>query len=486
MRARRDCAAEHVRRALITPAERASRRRERVARSAGLAAAGKIAWSESNEKLRKLGTLSFGIPAGVADDGFNTCPAKGACAGWCYARQGFYVWPHVADALERNLTIVRAGYDRFVAIAIADLRERRPKTVRVHDSGDFFEVEYLRAWFTVAATLPKIVFYAYTKMHWRFATMFANGMPRNFRVVQSFGGQDDERIDLAKPHARVFVSHEDREVAGYVDGTVTDAPAIAGVVKIGLVYHSGGRHLTLSQERALRVFPILSNEEPQPVSDSLPILFDCAPRAARMLKSRCAEDWYLANGGAIKKLDALSSLAKCAKCPVGQQHRQEIADGVASAPLPPMKAAQAHATNDAEAAARRERIRAENRRVLDVASKSVSPEPAPRPSTAPRSTKGERVIGKCSSCGNKNKRLPADGVCRKCRRGEGVEPAAPAPVAKAARSAKKAAPARGESLGTLVTYLELLDQIDVFESAHPGVIEGAQVLLKRITSRGAR
>lgn len=251
----RDYAEEHRGRKLISDEDRAAREAKRAARNAEMVAAGEIAWSTGNEKLRKLGILSFGIPAGGAKDGFNTCPAKGACASWCYARQGFYVWPHVSAAHERNLAIVRGDLERFVQLALRDLGIRkRPKVVRVHDAGDFFSAAYLKAWLTIARRLPQITFYAYTKMFHRLKKDFALA-PRNFRIIQSLAGQDDAHANLGFPHARVFVSHEEREAAGYVDGTQSDEPAINGAVRIGIVYHSGGKKLTEAQASGLRVLP---------------------------------------------------------------------------------------------------------------------------------------------------------------------------------------------------------------------------------------
>ena len=252
----RDYAQEHRFRKAITPEAREAREKKRDAKNAVKIAAGEIAWSVGNRKLRKLGTIGFDIPAGVAKDRFNTCPAKGECAAWCFARQGFYVFPHVRAAHERNLAIVRGDLDRFVGLAVRDLttRFRKIETVRVHDSGDFFSAPYLNAWFLVAKACPEKRFYAYTKMFAKLAATFAK-TPPNFWIVQSFGGVDDAKVNLARPHARVFVSHADRVMAGYVDGTETDRPAMDGVVKIGLVYHSGGRKLTDSQASALRVLP---------------------------------------------------------------------------------------------------------------------------------------------------------------------------------------------------------------------------------------
>ena len=253
-----------------------------------------IHWSTSNRKLMKLQTIGFGIPAGVSEEtGFNTCPAKGACASYCYARQGFYVHERVRATRERNLRIVRRDLDRFVKMAVLDLssfekglKDRRalwayhrigvprprwakvgrpmgrapleepPKAlvVRVHDSGDFFSADYLRAWYTIAKTLPKVTFYAYTKQFFRLQPLIWWGRPSNFRIIQSIGGRDDDKINKRLPHARVFINHEDRERMGYVDGTETDLPAILGERQIGLCYH-GSRPLRENERKALLVLP---------------------------------------------------------------------------------------------------------------------------------------------------------------------------------------------------------------------------------------
>ncbi len=66
MKQSRNYAEEHRQRKKITPADRVRREKKRAGRNAALVDAGKIAWSTGNEKLKKLGIVSFGIPAGVA------------------------------------------------------------------------------------------------------------------------------------------------------------------------------------------------------------------------------------------------------------------------------------------------------------------------------------------------------------------------------------------------------------------------------------
>lgn len=208
----------------------------------------KISLSDSNSKLVKTskgGTykiLTFGIPADTKVDGFNTCPGAKACRAVCYAKQGFYIMPNVAKAKSDNLNASRQ--ESFVPNMIAEIKRRRTfNTIRIHDAGDFYSQEYYNKWCDIARALPNHIFYAYTKsLHLDLYT----GKPENLRIIQSLGGRYDSRVDLSRSHSRIFSSHEAANNAGYEDGNATDAPAIEGVVKIGLVYH-GNRSLTLPQ-----------------------------------------------------------------------------------------------------------------------------------------------------------------------------------------------------------------------------------------------
>jgi hypothetical protein len=201
-----------------------------------------IKWVRHNRKLAKLATIGFGIPAFRSLDGFKTCPMAGPCSGPCYARQGTYNWPATVKAREHNLALVRGDLAEFVKQAILDLSSSRAETVRIHDSGDFFSQEYLGAWIEIAVKTPSKIFYAYSKslhLDW-------SKLPSNFRITFSQGGLMDDAIDKSKPHSRIFSTVEAREHAGYVDGNVSDLPAIEGDIKIGLVYH-GVKKMTPAQ-----------------------------------------------------------------------------------------------------------------------------------------------------------------------------------------------------------------------------------------------
>lgn len=212
-----------------------------------------IKWTEGNGKLEKTsgGTyrvLGYGIPADydaiLMGERINTCPGAQACRAVCYAKQGRYMMPNVYNARLQN--VKESVLPSFVSNAISDLRyymNRGYNTVRIHDSGDFYNQAYYNKWCDIARALPGIVFYAYTKT--LDLDLWTN-KPDNLRIIQSLGGKHDSLVDMSRPHSRIFSSLEAAQAAGYEDGSETDVLAIEGAINIALVYH-GVRKLTLPQ-----------------------------------------------------------------------------------------------------------------------------------------------------------------------------------------------------------------------------------------------
>lgn len=191
--------------------------------------------------------IAFGIPADhtfvKGRERLNTCPGAKACRGVCFAKQGGYRFPGTIKAREHNLALTLSP--GFVEMVVEDLsRKRAANTIRIHDSGDFYSQGYFDKWCAIARALPHLTFFAYTKsLH-----LNLSGAPDNLKVTQSLGGKHDALVNLRRPHSRIFASHAARKRARYIDGNVSDAPAIQGLVKIGLVYH-GNKNLTASQKK---------------------------------------------------------------------------------------------------------------------------------------------------------------------------------------------------------------------------------------------
>jgi len=204
--------------------------------------------------------LSWSLPA------VSTCAMARRCKAYCYALQGRFSATTVALAHVQNWhaleTLYALGGESLVTDTIArtltrlTLRGRKfsATLIRWHAAGDFHRAWYARA-LSAAVSRASVecasrgrlcVVYLYTKridmVRSGLLTANAGPLPSSgavLRVVQSVGGTLDHLIDYDRPHARVFGTHEERKLAGYVDGNDerADIPAIVGETRIGLVYH---------------------------------------------------------------------------------------------------------------------------------------------------------------------------------------------------------------------------------------------------------
>jgi hypothetical protein len=190
--------------------------------------------SSGNAKLKKSGIYSWGIPAYKSASGKLVCPAAKDCLQGCYARNGFYVMPSVKKAQEERLALSQRGMIFAVEIS-EEIKRRGVKTLRIHDSGDFYSKRYLDSWLAVIQMNPSVRFYAYTKMIPLFRGLT---LPSNFTVIFSYGGKFDSMI---KPetdrHSAVFPSLSALKAAGYADTTTYDHNAFGANHRVGLVYH---------------------------------------------------------------------------------------------------------------------------------------------------------------------------------------------------------------------------------------------------------
>jgi len=193
-------------------------------------------WLSINSKLAKITgvkTYNWGIPAYRAANGFKTCPNAAACAIGCYAKSGAYLFSNVAKVFEKRLEFALSA--NFVSEMNAELKRRKVKRLRIHDSGDFFSLEYLNRWLEIIKANPETEFYAYTKM----ITMLRSvTLPKNFRVIFSYGGTQDKLIKTdTERHSRVFETDAALQAAGYADASKDDSIALGANPRIGLVYH---------------------------------------------------------------------------------------------------------------------------------------------------------------------------------------------------------------------------------------------------------
>jgi hypothetical protein len=200
--------------------------------------------TNGNRELRADGIFTWTLPALAAklSTGKNmlVCPSAGVCAQLCYARSGTYNFSNVKKAHVRNLESILDNPQAWKTQLTDELKAKRyqgGKSVRIHDSGDFFSEEYFLLWLDIAKENPNVFFYAYTK---EVAMVKKHQLPDNFVIIFSMGGTQDYLVDKEKDrHADVFPSIEALEEAGYSDQEASDLlAATLPTTKIGIVVNN--------------------------------------------------------------------------------------------------------------------------------------------------------------------------------------------------------------------------------------------------------
>ena len=195
--------------------------------------------SKLKETSKKLGLkiFNFSIPAYKSKSGKVVCPFAESCVKYCYAQKGNYKrFPKVAEGMEERFLISKSI--NFVALMDIEINKKKADAVRIHDSGDFYNNEYIEKWVNIAMLNPNVNFYAYTKSIPLFK---GRNLPKNMDVIFSFGSKKDELIDVNNDrHARIFNNETELLKEGYVNASKIDYYATkfhSENKKVGLIYH---------------------------------------------------------------------------------------------------------------------------------------------------------------------------------------------------------------------------------------------------------
>lgn len=142
--------------------------------------------SRSNKKLVPNAETAFiiwNLPAK------RTCPGSTAmCRKFCYAVKAETAYPDCLPSRVRNWDLSKqADFVDRMTFTILDIRNGcRAKNliVRIHESGDFYSLEYANAWLEIARRCAgeKIKFIAYTKS---FAFFDGVSLPKQFHLRAS-------------------------------------------------------------------------------------------------------------------------------------------------------------------------------------------------------------------------------------------------------------------------------------------------------------
>lgn len=108
----------------------------------------------------KLGTVwNWSIPA------IESCPGStDLCRSICYACRGAYKMYGVQSSYGKNWKLARSRH--FVSAITTMINRKQIPVVRIHASGDFDTVSYVKKWEMIIRGCPDTQFYAYTRS-WR-------------------------------------------------------------------------------------------------------------------------------------------------------------------------------------------------------------------------------------------------------------------------------------------------------------------------------
>ena len=190
--------------------------------------------------INKARILNFSLPAYKTQKNKMVCPFAKDCVKYCYAQKGNYRFPSVKKGLNKRYELSKK--EEFVTIMNANILLERPTHVRIHDSGDFYSVDYLNKWIQIAKDNKEVIFYAYTKSIPFFKrskemnTTFL--LPKNLIIIFSEGSKKDNLINTTKDrHSRIFKDINSLLSAGYINASDNDLNAITDNKKVGLLLH---------------------------------------------------------------------------------------------------------------------------------------------------------------------------------------------------------------------------------------------------------
>ena len=171
----------------------------------------KFSDGKSNAKLQQLGgrLYTFSLPSGYScpfakdclskaikkDDGSFTIEDGKHTQFRCFSAHQEVLYPATRNQRQHNFDLLNSmkGTDEMVRLIKLSI-PAKATIIRVHVGGDFYSKEYFRAWMMVAAEMPNITFYAYTKSigYW---VVLKDIIPANFKLNASKGGTHDHLIE---------------------------------------------------------------------------------------------------------------------------------------------------------------------------------------------------------------------------------------------------------------------------------------------------
>lgn len=150
-----------------------------------------------NRKLPKTIGI-FNLPHRI------TCPGATAwCKAHCYAQKAERMYKQVLPY--RHWNFLMSKRKDFVELVNKELARAHKTTVRIHESGDFYNQAYVDKWYAIMKANPNIHFTFYTKSF----HLFNFSKIRRLKNVNAFASLDlstpKERLKKAKNWLKAYI-----------------------------------------------------------------------------------------------------------------------------------------------------------------------------------------------------------------------------------------------------------------------------------------
>jgi hypothetical protein len=140
----------------------------------------------------------------------------------CFSASQEVQYTNVFNSRKHNFDLLRQS--KNMDLLLMDSMPKDAGIVRIHVAGDFFNSDYMLAWWLTASVNPNVLFYAYTKsLRYWYDVVLQMPILDNLILTASYGGRDDHLIDMRHktvPHgeklrsAKVVFSEAEAEKLG--------------------------------------------------------------------------------------------------------------------------------------------------------------------------------------------------------------------------------------------------------------------------------
>lgn len=134
----------------------------------------------------KVDAYLFSLPP------IKSCLNCDSCKSSCYALKAYKQYPNVQNLWDKNFNndLISLYNDLNTQLKTISKQAEHKRVVRIHQSGDFYSLEYIMLWARLANKFKNILFYGYTKVldHSKYFNKAINQLKAfdNVNIIESF------------------------------------------------------------------------------------------------------------------------------------------------------------------------------------------------------------------------------------------------------------------------------------------------------------